>query len=291
MNNGPEPTAALCAIMKNEGPYILEWVAFHRLIGFNEIFIYDNDSADNTPQLLSSLASREVVHSVAWPSVDEVAPQRAAYADALARVKSDWICFIDADEFINLKQDDSIQAFLRRFPETASAITLNWRVFGSSGHLTFDSDLVVRRFTRCSPRQARVNRHCKTIARAQDIQEMHIHRCFLKRGLYVDESGQPVEVENMGLTTKPRTELVQVNHYVVKSREEYEGKRRRGNANRALSAADKFGRLDQGFFTAHDTNDENDLSIQRFGSRLVDEVTLLRNLILTDLPSPNPSNS
>jgi hypothetical protein len=285
MNREVAPTAALCAIMKNEGPYILEWVAFHRVIGFNEIFIYDNDSTDNTCDLLARMSAVGIVNSIAWPSARGVAPQRAAYADVLPRVKSEWVCFIDADEFVNLKVDDSIQAFLSRFPENASAIAMNWRLFGSSGLLTFDTDPVTRRFTRCSQRLARVNRHCKTIARVRDIEEMHIHRCFLKRGLYVDETGQKVEVERFGLTPSTRTELVQVNHYVVKSREEYELKRLRGNANRALGEVDKFRRLDQKFFLAHDVNDESDLSIQRFDSQLQEHLRSLTNLIPGELPS------
>ena len=285
MGSDSRPTAALCAIMKNEGPYILEWVAFHRIIGFNEIFIYDNDSTDNTCDLLASLGRAGIVNSIAWPSVGGVAPQTAAYADVLPRVKSEWVCFIDADEFVNLKQDNSIQVFLRRFSEGASAIAMNWRLFGSSSLVTFEADLVMRRFTRCSKRLARVNRHCKTIARVRDVEEMHIHRCFLKRGLYVDETGQKVEIERLGLTPSTKTDLVQVNHYVVKSREEYELKRLRGNANRALGAVDKFRRLDEKFFQFHDVNDESDLSIQRFDSKVVEEMKSLASLVPGALPA------
>jgi hypothetical protein len=271
-------TAALCAIMKNEGAYILEWVAFHRLIGFNEIFIYDNDSTDNTRDLLARLKAANIVNSIAWPSVVGVAPQRSAYGDVLPRVKSEWVCFIDADEFINLKQDDSIQAFLQRFPANVSAVAMNWRVFGSNGQTSFGADLVTRRFARGSKRQAPVNRHCKTIVRVKDIDEMHIHRCFLQRGSYVDEAGQAVEVERLGLTPSPRTDLVQINHYVVKSQQEFALKRLRGNANRATNHTDKYQRLNRNFFAAHDLNDESDLSIQRFDARLTDELAFLTQL-------------
>jgi glycosyltransferase involved in cell wall biosynthesis len=274
-----EPTAALCAIMKNECPYILEWVAFHRVVGFGEIFVYDNDSTDNTSDLLARLDAANIVKSIAWPSVAGIPPQRAAYADVLTRVKSEWVCFIDADEFINLKLDETIQTFLRRFPASVSAIAMNWRVFGSSGLSTFEPGLVTRRFTRGSRRDAPVNRHCKTIARAKDIEEMHIHRCFLQRGSYADEAGQSVEIQKMGLTASPRTDIVQINHYVVKSLEEFALKQQRGNANRATSDADKYQRLNHNFFVAHDLNDESDLSIQRFDARLTDELAFLNQLI------------
>jgi hypothetical protein len=265
--------------MKNECPYILEWVAFHRIIGFSEIFVYDNDSTDNTSDLLTRLESANIVKSIAWPSVAGVPPQRAAYADVLPRVRSEWVCFIDADEFINLKLDETIGAFLQRFPAGASAIAMNWRVFGSNGLSTFEPGLVTGRFTRGSRRDAPVNRHCKTIARAEDIEEMHIHRCFLRHGSYVDEAGQSVEIQRMGLTASTHTDIVQINHYVVKSPEEFALKQQRGNANRATGDADKYQRLNHDFFVAHDLNDESDLSIQRFNRRLMDELALLTQLI------------
>ena len=50
-----EPTSLLVAAVKNEGPYILEWVAHHRLCGFSRIQIYQNDSNDMTVQILRTL--------------------------------------------------------------------------------------------------------------------------------------------------------------------------------------------------------------------------------------------
>src|SRR5215467_12408190 len=177
MNGEVGFTAALCAIMKNEGAYIPEWVAFHRSIGFDEIFLYNNDSTDNSADLLSRLDAAGIITVVDWPSVAGVAPQCTAYTDVLPRVKSEWVCFIDADEFVNLKRDDSVRTFLHRFPAEVSAVAMNWRLFGSSGLIAAADDPVIHRFTRCSRRETPVNRHCKTMARVRDIREMHIHRC------------------------------------------------------------------------------------------------------------------
>ncbi|HSF91360.1 MAG TPA: glycosyltransferase family 2 protein, partial [Paracoccaceae bacterium] len=41
--------------MKNEGPFIPEWVAYHRAIGFTDIIICSNDSTDGTTELLDAL--------------------------------------------------------------------------------------------------------------------------------------------------------------------------------------------------------------------------------------------
>ena len=38
--------------MKNEGPYILEWLAYHRIVGFEDFLIYTNDCEDGTTEIL-----------------------------------------------------------------------------------------------------------------------------------------------------------------------------------------------------------------------------------------------
>jgi glycosyltransferase involved in cell wall biosynthesis len=269
-------TASVCAIMKDEAPYLLEWIAFHKVIGFDRVVIYDNDSTDRTAELLEELNRvGEIIH-VPWPSVSGVAPQRAAYADALGRAGSEWIAFLDADEFLNLQQDNSVGGFLARFPPGVSAVAMNWRIFGSSGHQTAEPGLVTDRFLRASRRSVHLNRHLKTIARVSDVTEMHVHRCFLRQGRYVNDMGIDVEIERLGFTGTVSHQLVQINHYVVKSREEFRLKKARGNANRAIDAVDKFTRVDESFFEKHDINDELDESIRRFRPALLQEMARLR---------------
>ena len=44
------PRLAIGAIVKNEGPYLLEWIAFHRVVGVDRFFIADNASTDEGPR-------------------------------------------------------------------------------------------------------------------------------------------------------------------------------------------------------------------------------------------------
>ena len=53
-------TAVTC--IKNEGPFLLEWIAYNRLIGVTDFLIYSNDCADGSDRLLDALAERGVVH-------------------------------------------------------------------------------------------------------------------------------------------------------------------------------------------------------------------------------------
>lgn len=43
---------SIAAISKNEGPYIKEWIEYHKLVGVDRIYFYDNESQDNTKEVL-----------------------------------------------------------------------------------------------------------------------------------------------------------------------------------------------------------------------------------------------
>jgi glycosyltransferase involved in cell wall biosynthesis len=288
--NRSKNSTTLCAIAKDERPYIVEWLAYHQVIGFDHFMIYSNDCSDGTDALLDRLAAAGIVEHTKWPSVARASPQRSAYNDAVRRCKSEWIAFLDLDEFLNLKSDDSLSGFLARFPEDVSAIALNWRVFGSGGEVSRREAPVLERFIHASLEGRGVNRHCKTIARVRDIEEMHIHSCDLKRGRYVDSTGAVIEIERQGFTPTINLQIAQVNHYVVKSLEEFEEKKRRGNANRAPGSVDKFTGREGEYFQKHDLNDEEESSILQFMAAVRERMAALTKLVTrsSDGEAPTP---
>jgi glycosyltransferase involved in cell wall biosynthesis len=272
-------TSTLCAIVKNEGPYLLEWIAYHKSLGFDNILIYDNDSTDGSNVVLNRLAELGVVQVVKWPTTNDASPQISAYNDAVLKAKTEWICFLDADEFLNLHCDANLNKFLDRWAAEVSAVAINWRVFGSGGLKHRQKTTVIESFPLASVGHHHLNRHCKTFARVDAIDKMHIHRCFLRYGRYVDADGIDVEIERMGFTPSVKHSVVQINHYIVKSYEEFLEKRMRGNANRPLGAVDKYTTRDGDYFERHDRNEEMDCSIQKWLPILKAEVERLQSLL------------
>ncbi len=55
--------SAICAISRNENNYLEEWITYHLHLGFNHIFIYDNNNPDDnsTPQFCSIQSWKEQV--------------------------------------------------------------------------------------------------------------------------------------------------------------------------------------------------------------------------------------
>ncbi len=254
-------TSTRCAIMKNEERYVLEWVAYHRLIGFDRIVIYENDSSDSTPMILRSLFEHGFIEKlVSWSPI-EGSPQLLAYQDAVHDCQTDWIMFLDTDEFVNIHSRRQVNDFLKDFGPEVAGIAINWRIFGSAGLQKYQPVPVLKRFTMASLPAAAVNLHVKSFVRPACVDQVSMHASKLKHGTYATASAKPLLATKQGFSNVVDFSAAQINHYFSKSYEEYDIKRCRGNVNRQNDAIDKFSKYTDEVFRAHDRNDENDESI------------------------------
>lgn len=132
----PEP-AALVSCMRDEGLFIVEWVAFHQVIGFDRIVICSNDCSDGSDVLLDRLAAAGVLTHLRNAVPAGGRPQEAGLALAfahLAETDAEWLCHIDADEFLNIGLGAGRVADLLAVAGKGDVIALPWRLFGDSGH-------------------------------------------------------------------------------------------------------------------------------------------------------------
>jgi hypothetical protein len=281
-------TVALCGMLRNERPYLLEWLAYHKLVGFEEIVLYDNGSRDGGGQVLAALAARGELTHVDWPDRPGMTPQITAYLDASRRIGSEWLAYLDLDEFLVLHQDASIGGFLKRFPAEVSAVAINWRIYGSSQQTHYRPGLVIERFTRCSQLDEPKNRHVKSVNRRARIVSALPHSCVLSEGFLVNELGERIALIDSGLSRSASHTLAQVNHYVVKSQEECRLKLRRGRSDIPTGAPDKFRKEGAQFFAEHDLNDCEGSFSQETLDRVKKEVARLESLLPPKLRKPPP---
>ena len=128
--------ACVCALVKNEGHVIGEWLGYHFALGFNTAIILDNGSTDDTALVVDAAASTFDVRSRTVRNGGRFTQFEAYFAVCREfGAEFDWMAFVDADEFITPAQDRSIKALLDRL-HAHHAICLNWLMFGSAGHLT-----------------------------------------------------------------------------------------------------------------------------------------------------------
>lgn len=237
---------AVCAIAKDEGPYFREWIEWHSKMGVDKFYIYDNGSTDNTHEELEPYIESGIVELIPFPGRKR---QLAAYDDCLARHRYEmrWLAFIDIDEFIVPLKDRSIPEFLNRFEEYP-AVEINWLIYGSNGEERKRPEPVMKRFTRHSYGDNYLNRHVKSIIDPRRVYNMiGCHEAARINGKAADSHGDVIR-KNFRQRT-PQQDVIRINHYAVKSREEFVEKQNRGRAS------GKQRPVSEEYFRQYDLND------------------------------------
>lgn len=244
----PQHYLAVCSIAKNEGPYFKEWIDWHRSKGVEKFYIYDNESTDCTKEVLAPYIEAGIVEYTYFPGQKQ---QLAAYDDCFERHRLDtrWLAVIDLDEFIVPIKDKSIPDFLRRM-ENFAVVEINWLVYGSGGAKTKEPGSVMERFRKHSLPDHRLNTQSKSIADPRRVCTMTgCHEAARISGHAGDSHGNRI-TKHSG-DRKPQHDVIRINHYAVKSYEEFLGKRARGRARTTTIR-------DMGYFERYDLNDIED---------------------------------
>jgi hypothetical protein len=280
----PAPKAAIRAgrtaivtTMKNEGPFILEWLAYHRAIGVDDFLVYTNDCTDGTDTMLDLLQAKGLVQHRANPYVPggNLKPQHAALQAAEQEPvmqNCGWGICMDVDEFINIKIGDGTLSALYAAMGEANMISLTWRLFGNNDVHGFEDRFVLDQFTACAPEVIRKPHQAwgfKTLFRNIDMyKKLGVHR---PKGLvpdlweqvkWLNGSGKPMprSLYRNGWRSSMETygyDWVSLNHYAVRSAESFLVKRDRGRVNHV----DRDQGLNYWFRMNH--NAQQDHSIQR----------------------------
>lgn len=230
---------AVCAIIKDESDNIMEWIAYHRLIGVSHFFLYDNFSSDNICDVLTKAINAGFVTLIHWPRK----PGQIEAYDHFANTAGkgfDWGVFIDADEYICLFKHASLSDYLARFDD-CSCVALQWRNFGPSGHAKRPSGLIIENYNlRLPDDEFPAHGHVKSIVRLRDYICAVDPHSFHVSGRIVDEHKSDVR-----FTVSERHYSIQnilnhdeacVNHYYTKSEEDWRRKVFRGFADHAADA-------------------------------------------------------
>ena len=269
--------------MKNEAPFILEWIAYHRSIGFTDFLVFTNDCDDGTVELLDCLADHGVLTRADNPYLEmegDWNPQKGALraAEDMAEVQdADWIMIADVDEYVNIHVGDGTLDALFEATGEIDLISMQWRLFGNSDIAGYKDAWVTEQFTGCAPKfcPAPVQAWAvKTLFRTEGrfvagrFKHFGIHRpADPGRGAtansrWMDGCGRPVLKKFIGNgwrfgTHSAGYDLVTLNHYAVRSAESFVVKRDRGRVNHV----DR----DQGlaYWLRMNFNMERDDSIQR----------------------------
>ena len=127
----------LCCLAKNEHLYINDFVNWYTKLGFDKIYIYDNDDK-NSPRIENFIEDKSKVEIIDIRGVHEDRLQHKIYTQFYTEHCNDfdWCFFCDIDEF--LFGVDEIHKFLSKpIYRNTQQIRIKWRLFG-------DDDLITR---------------------------------------------------------------------------------------------------------------------------------------------------
>ena len=221
----PKYYLTICAIAKNEGAYFQEWIEHHHKLGIEKFYIYDNESEDNTKEVLTPYIESGLVDYTFFPGK---AQQLPAYDHCIDkhRLEAHWIAFVDIDEFIVPIKDRTIPAFLKRF-ENVPAVEINWLIYGSGGAEKKETGGVIERFKHHADWAHTQNRYVKSIINPRQVFYMiGAHKTGQISGRAADSHGNPIK-KNFH-DREPQHDVIRINHYAVKSYEEFLVKYNRG---------------------------------------------------------------
>lgn len=135
---------SIASIFQNEAPYIKEWIEFHKLVGVQHFYLYNNLSTDNFLEVLLPYIEKGEVELIEWPYAYSHEKekstwlkwnkiQKASYDDAIRRSssKTKWLAFIDLDEFLFPVIEDNLVAFLKNYEEFGG-LCVSWQMYGTS---------------------------------------------------------------------------------------------------------------------------------------------------------------
>ncbi|MDU8926689.1 glycosyltransferase family 2 protein [Alisedimentitalea sp. MJ-SS2] len=251
-------TAVTC--VKNEGPFLLEWIAFNRLIGVTDHLFYSNDCTDGTDELLEALQDRGLVQHLPNP-----AQGRNYQMEALKDAKrweivteADWVWVADVDEFLNIHVGDHTIPALVEACGNPQAISLHFQFFSDCGIEKYADRPIIEQFTRshnpdlwCGETAIEV----KSLMRHDfPLKYFGAHRPFFRDKLpkkkhptWTDGAGRTVPHRFL-VAANPRRirkfpaqgarEYATLNHYALRSLDSYLVKNDRGDVNRENRAFD-----------------------------------------------------
>lgn len=266
--------------VRNEGAFLLEWLAHHRAVGFTDFLVFSNDCDDGTDAMLDRLDRMGWIKHVRNDGpydkggIQFTALKRAARLGIVRR--ADWILALDVDEFVNIHAGDgTLPDLLAALPD-ATAITLTWRLFGNADMVEYSDTPVTRTFTRCAPvvmywpwRSAMF----KTLYRNDGTYgKPGVHRPRapdpdrLEQARWFDGEGRALPAQfltqrifsNYG---RSNYGLVQLNHYALGAMQSYVLKADRGRAVHSDHM------LDVDYWVERNFNQDEDLSIRRLEAR------------------------
>jgi hypothetical protein len=223
---------ALCTMGKKENLYVREFVEYYIKIGFDHLFLYD-DNDPNTEKIIDEVPAKlkdkvTVIDNLRSININN---QSDAFTDCYHKnlYKYDWILMVDMDEFLFVI-DDTLKHYLKNpVFDKCDFIKFHWGCTTDNGLVHYDNRTLMERFK--SP-FIKI-RFIKTIVRGgipDLLYWVHSPRYSPKRNVTCSNVGKVFSYTNINFesVTPINVEKAFIIHFKYKSTEEFVNKYTRG---------------------------------------------------------------
>lgn len=227
----------ICSIFKNEAPFLKEFIVYHKMIGVDHFYLYNNNSTDNFQEVLFPFIEQGLVTLTEWPIKPGQIPAYKHWYENY-RQECDWCSFLDLDEYICPSFMYDLPSWLEGYSKYP-VIKIDWLMFGSNGMEKHDnSRLVIEQYTSCWNKKSNVGKllyNCH-----YDIYEFNrgmMHNLHVKYGFLVIptfNTSHNILYRSYELVGKHQ-DTIQINHYYCKAYDILTEKINRGSAAYAKS--------------------------------------------------------
>lgn len=278
----------IATCMKNEGPFVLEWVAYHLAIGFDRFLVYTNDCQDGTDAIFDRLAQLGLCTHLPNPAIGNQRPQAAAMRDIVRQEdfhRSEWFLLSDCDEFLNIRLGEGMLSDLVEASAGSRAISVTWRLFGNAGQDHYADRAIIETFLQAAPEYCPHPPQAwgfKTLFRPEggdDIDRLGAHRPFFRDRAavadgWLDGGGRAVPdwlIDGGWRFNRHNYSYAwaQMNHYAVRSTDSFLVKSDRGHVLHTHKE------IDTSYFRTMNQNSVRETSILRMTGKLRESMTLL----------------
>jgi len=218
---------AICSIAKMENDYVNDWCRYHLNLGFDDIYIFDNNDEDYEP--IESRIDKDIlpkIHIIKVPGVHKDF-QRVSYNKFINEnyTKYDWYGFIDLDEFFVIKKFKTIKDFLsQKVFEKAEQIKFEWHLYGDNDEIKQNITIpIYERIKKEVFQKKKGNNLSKPILRGKKKFRVTSHHYAknLDRTNCYDVNIYGKYLNNTGKNVDKRYEDAYLAHYMTKTLDEF----------------------------------------------------------------------
>jgi len=292
--------------IKNEARYLPEYIEFHLLQGFDYFIFYDNDSTDNTLEILQPYVDAGLAEIRYYP--EEVKRSGVSknywvmsHCIDEQKHKTKWLHFHAIDEFLFCKNGMKLPQFLKQY-EFFGGLAVNWKLFNSDNHIKTPQGLTFENFKTYVKYD--VNLHVKTLIQPLLTRSPAPNTHWFYTNATCDENGRLVvgpfntEFCSQNISLYPNVKKfpehytfnkIQLNHYVTRSKEQWDESNSKGLLDHGRQSEERTRERENLWNSLHNINNQNNSGLNiphdhfpgfEVSNELDEYVEIVRNNIL-----------